>query len=85
MRKKKKRKIINFMERLIAGGHFWQAMNIAIGTGGKKVQDLGFLRFLAQPPGSHDSKGWPATRHNHIELGFVEMLWNMHWKERAGL
>lgn len=36
MRKKKKRKIINFMERLIASGHFWQAMNIAIGTEKKK-------------------------------------------------
>lgn len=61
MRKKEKK---NFMERLIASGRFWQAMNIAIRT--EKVQNLGFLRFLAQPPASHDSKRWPAKQHNHI-------------------
>lgn len=53
MRKKEKKK--ETMERLIASGHPWLAMNIVIGTK-RKVQDLGFLRFLAQPPGSHDSK-----------------------------
>lgn len=52
------------MERLIASGRFWQAMNIARRT--KKVQDLDFLRFLAQPPASHDSKCWPAKQYNHI-------------------
>lgn len=71
------------MERLIASGRFWQVMNIAIRTK-KKIQNLGFLRFLAWSPANHDSKSWPVKQHNHTELSSFAMLWNMHWKEQAG-
>lgn len=46
MRLKEKRK--NFVERLIASGHFWQAMNIAIRT--KKSERLRLLEVFGLAP-----------------------------------